>query len=290
MPQRIAVLLGIPTTLDEFVELAERESSWDYGRPMVAGRTPAVAYREIYEPVAAAASHLTDNAARGGYTVVRRASLGDFRDAGRRFDVIVLVAHWKGAWVQRDDMLTGWENRLSRDSSPESVLGLLSGSCRERSTDRFVDATNELIESGELRRFLPDAFRNYEVHPRILEALSRDLVDEAMAGALVPGNRLELFDGLHSMQAVDGALAGEFRGLLDLSCCTSSVLATFLQMTRGESAFVLASNHDLLPAQQLHLIAETLYLVHQSEGRASYRDARVALSMEVAKLAGTRAT
>jgi hypothetical protein len=66
------------------------------------------------------------------------------------------------------------------------------------------------------------------------KARRRDELDELFHGLLRPGNRLELFDGLHAKEVVDDALDQRFDGMLDLTTCNSTVLADFLARRRRQ--------------------------------------------------------
>ena len=63
-------------------------------------------------------------------------------------------------------------------------------------------------------------------------ARQRDHLDSMFKGLLRPGNRLELFDGLHSKESVEEALSTHFEGVLDLTSCTSTILGDYLGAKR----------------------------------------------------------
>jgi hypothetical protein len=60
----------------------------------------------------------------------------------------------------------------------------------------------------------------------------RAVIDSLFQGLLHPGNRLELFDGLHPQEAVEAAITPDFAGTLDLTTCTSMPLADHISAAR----------------------------------------------------------
>ena len=93
------------------------------------------------------------------------------------------------------------------------------------------DELNELLSNDLL---VADTSTTIVLEGAITRAASRrDEIDELFQGLLRPGNRLELWDGLHDKWEVESAIAPEFDGVLDLSACNSSVLANFLNARRG---------------------------------------------------------
>jgi hypothetical protein len=79
---------------------------------------------------------------------------------------------------------------------------------------------------------LDDAVDEVAEHPVTRSARRRDALDALFQGLLRPGNRLELYDGLHSKEAVEAAIAPTFEGVIDLTTCTSTVLADHVSAKR----------------------------------------------------------
>jgi hypothetical protein len=205
-----------------------------------------------------------------------------------------VVAHWRGADVTDDDLRDGWEACIERASADDPMAlvkaelvgsGTITGgaSGNRGSADdrrRAARALNRVVTSGVLRPFLPSSVAtDFVTHDLILQTLSRDLLDLAFGGALRPGNQLELFDGLHSLAAVDGAIERDFAGVLDLSCCTSSVLGTYLGMRRA-GVKTITGDHFIVPAPQLRLIEGVLELMNLDPS-LGYAQARRTLAYQL---------
>ena len=111
-------------------------------------------------------------------------------------------------------------------------------------------------------------------HRLVVETLSRDIIDAAFYPQIRRGNLLELFDGLHPPAEVIATIPVNFEGVLDLSCCTSSVFASLLRLERGALLNVIASSESLVPAPQLRLLECVLDLLF-SQPNTSYLHARL---------------
>jgi hypothetical protein len=97
----------------------------------------------------------------------------------------------------------------------------------------FEEALNAAISGNALLKYLPPgAGDSSRLAETLRFALMRDLLNESLGEKIAPGNRLELFDGLHAVDAVEDAIDSGFDGLLDLSMCHSNVLAVFIDRRR----------------------------------------------------------
>ncbi len=274
--ERIAILLGIPVTRDAFCERAA-DPRWDYGRKLLSVRSAEQVFEQIYEPVCTVANDLLRRAESEGVAVCLNACLEDLQSVSYTHDVLIIVAHWRNFVVEDSDLLEGWPIRLAQGAK-DDVLRYLVGEITRRAgaarvilegslandrelRRRVVTAMNQLIDTGKLTPFLPAEVSGITTHSLITKTLSRDLLDNAFSGALRHGNQLELADGLHTVSAINAAIDPAFRGLIDLSCCTSSVLGTYLKLMRGDTLQVMMGDHLIVPAPQLRLIERTLELI-----------------------------
>lgn len=277
--ERIALVLGVPTTQRAFRKRLET-GEWDLMR----GRPP-----HVYDPVLSIGADLAACASSGGMTVYENARLKDLRAAARSHDVFILLAHWRGATIDADDLLHGWVSRLEgAQDERDTPMSLLLREIGPRpfsvvdETDfdnrqSVAVAMNRLLESGALRKFLPSGLHgSITTHPLILATLCRDLLDAEFGDALQPGNQLELTDGLHPPGAIHEAI-GDFTGTVDLSCCTSSVPGTLLKMYRGDTIKVFLGDHNIPPAPHMRMLEHVLRLIID-DPTISYADARPAVA------------
>lgn len=201
------------------------------------------AWEREYRPlVAAPLQQLAVKASELGVQVWPEASLADFamatRDAGSSAGcsggLVVLFSHWKGWEVLYDDVaglnsreaaiyLDGARGELARWLQQQlptagDLVGTMNDALDIELEDCSDDIVDAVLESALTRR-----------------TRRREELDRLFAGSLRPGNRVEFMDGLHERSAFEKALAPGFDCLLDLTTCTSSVLAEHLHKMRSHA-------------------------------------------------------
>jgi hypothetical protein len=264
--ERIAILFGIPTSPAAFSGRATSKE-WDYGKRLFARRPTADVFETVYAPVCAAARELIGRAKRTSVSVYETTTIEDLGSACAAHDVVVLIAHWRGSRVDPGDVLDGCGEAILRATDgPLRCVADMRASCATRDAAAVL---NRAIESDALLGYLPHGIgREVAVTTPVLETLLRDVLDASLDGYLKPGNRLELDDGLHSLGEVCEAIPPAFAGVLDLSCCTSSVLGTYLRMARGSTFDIVMSDALVVPTPHMRLVDATLELVATDPGAA----------------------
>jgi hypothetical protein len=254
----VALVFGAPVSRPQFEELACRERYWDYGQMMQAGRTTwADKFDAHYAPAAAVMSELCELASEHEFTVFQRATLSDLVKACAAHAIVIVAAHWKSSHVFETDLLPGWEDAflalLQGRGNPLAVL--LADRLGEAAPERHLvrDELNALIRSHRLRPHMPGGLAaSVETSTLILEAISREMIDLAFADRIRWGNCLELYDGLHNALQIKEAIGDAMPAVLDLSCCTSSVLATYLR--ERDEQHVIAGDALVIPAPHLRMV------------------------------------
>jgi hypothetical protein len=276
--QRIAIVLAIPVAWEEFRDRAA--AAWDYGRQVLRGRSPKQAFEAVYLPVCTAASRLLARASAMDLSVRRNADLNGLRSAVATHDVVILVAHWRGSRVESGDFVGDWREATKAAASAgplaEILRPFLSAPAGPEPEMRaaLAAALNSCIESRRLSRYFPSGVGDaIAVDPWIHETLSREVVDACFGGSLLAGNQLELADGLHSMGTVADAIGGGYHGVLDLSCCTSSILGTYLKIVCGDALDVILGEQLIVPGPQLQLIEAVLEII-QNDPNLEYARVR----------------
>jgi len=235
----IALLVGIPTS---FAEFAERVYTSDYlskFRPipddMEAITQLQTAWSERYAPmVANPIEDLLLAAEASGVRCIRRATLKDVHVATSSVDAVVLMSHWKGARLVYEDLAPNCSTEvvLERVRSAEGLLPswLLR---QDREAANLVSLLNGAITMGwEGEADLEFVDGRCAIALTLEERRRREL-EHLLEGLLAPGSRLELFDGMHTKDEFERAIALDFRGHLDLTTCNSTVLANHLRHARG---------------------------------------------------------
>ena len=258
-----AILIGLPVTIEEFLARV-RDSDWlgKYRRTdLDAGRYQEwleSTWTREYEPlVASPLRALQEVAGSLAASLSTRATIADVREATAKHAVVILFAHWKGPEMTNDDLVTpvSREAFLAKAQGSESTIGAwmtdqlrsdLPGHGRKRvGWLRAIFGGSAALREPTLREILQGALHAQldndpgtggvdEVieDPLTRMARRREVLDALFAGLLQPGNRLELFDGLHAKEAVESAIAVDFTGVLDFTCCTSTHLADFISSRR----------------------------------------------------------
>jgi hypothetical protein len=96
-------------------------------------------------------------------------------------------------------------------------------------------------------------------------------MDGLFSGLLQPGNRLELFDGLHDCHSVARAIDQTYQGTLDLTTCTSTILADRIGQHHRWRFRIVQFSENQEPIYAASVLEATLALMEQG---LDYLDAR----------------
>jgi hypothetical protein len=300
---RVALLLGLPVSEEEYLRRA-LESNGARGSDFLArfddpGADPAdrlahlkESWRRRYEPKVAVPIKRLIEAARacGCCRIVRAAALSDVAESAREAEAIVILSHWKGPELKNDDLrapsgeiaaclamldhpLARW---IVRETAPKRGLAGLFGA-----PPALRDALRSSLEA-EMEGEVPAGADLFIELPQTRRSRRRDLLDLWLDGALTPGNRLELFDGLHDKEAVADALT-DFEGIVDLTACTTTYLGDYLFL-RSEGRFhTVQFLEEQEPVDLAARLAATLELVG---GGYDYLAARALVGEQLKAMAG----
>jgi hypothetical protein len=259
----ITLLIGLPSTLDGLLRSVTRTDS-NFARRFSADPgthwSRPNGYREsVAEPLQALAADLRSV----GGEVREEATLADIAAATRQSRVVVVMAHWKGAVFEPDDVLNAdtatLAHLLAEEPDFHGDAATLRG-VRPGDRHRIIECLNEAVAAHAdrlLRR--PDAGGlSVEMHRNTALSRARSALDSLLANAVVAGERLELFDGLHDVAAVERAVSPSFTGVLDLTTCTSMVLADQLDRARNGAFRTVQFGADLTPALAALALRRTL--------------------------------
>jgi hypothetical protein len=264
--REIALLFALPVNREEFISRVSKSDylrKFDSSNDKTAKRDANLesAWEKKYCPgVADYFGELMAAAIRLGIDVRTQATLATLREVTAERSVVILFTHWKGPEIVNDDLvapreISAFVERIRDHHTPlshwllerfhdighggasangparrrrfwpfnftshrdQSLLGILNESLSVQLSEHMsaVDGVNEVIE-----------------HEVTRAARRRDILDTLFGRLLRPGNRLELFDGLQAKEVVEAAIAPDFQGVLDLTTCTSTVLADFIAACR----------------------------------------------------------
>ncbi|MEZ4314929.1 MAG: hypothetical protein R3F14_43500 [Polyangiaceae bacterium] len=167
-----------------------------------------------------------------GVTVVERASLMDLHELTSHHHVVTLVAHAPSPGVEPADIL-----------DPRGFIGAVRagddedhGRVRRHLASCGVALDPESPPSREvLAHALNRALWTRDLlAERTADQVDRTRIEDAFPSLVRPAPVLELASGLCHLSEVRRAISPRFDGVLDLTACTSVVLAAALKRTRND--------------------------------------------------------
>ncbi|KVU09055.1 hypothetical protein WL13_00510 [Burkholderia ubonensis] len=258
---RVALLIALPIGRDDFMRRIPR-SDW-LSKYAFDGEAAEIAtmlddvWTCEHEPMVAEPLRELVRYARGrGVQVIERATLDHVRWASDACCLIIVLAHWKAHELPDQDILARTDESilLERARRSESDVARF---VRER-LEEVQAVPNKLSWKGVKSLFRKKEYSEpkYRVLREALDlkecctvnaqdqavlrisentrkALRRATLDEIFKGLIRPGNRIELYDGLHSREAFEAAICSTFDGLFDLTTCTSTLLADYISGARA---------------------------------------------------------
>lgn len=243
-PQDCAFLVTVPTTREEFLEDLENP-----GKDFIRGRFAGSALRPankwtLYESTAAFLGELLNELQRLGVSVVRRATLSDWRRAQARSSVVVLFAHWRSARLRVTDV--DWDKLMAapRLTAPEQqpISTVMDEARATADRSATVRRLNDVL-SSEALGFHPWLGTKPNTIPASVEHrvyINRRFLDSMLPGTFSGGARVEFGDTLADVEEVAQACAPRFEGIIDLSVCTSTLLSEMIK-ARAPGCLVVAT-------------------------------------------------
>jgi hypothetical protein len=236
--EQLAARLSVPDSLlsnDFCLEYAP--PGWPANPPADLGQWLSPRFDNGYHRmVGTPLAQLVEEARAIGIEVLEGATLATLADAAKQASTIIIVSHWKAHEFVSADFLTGFDAeakaRLAQDDDPVAawLLGKIGPVPRYRSWWQRPLTLRRALNQLPLAE-LPDppaaGVDRFIELPATRAARLRDRADHLFEGLVRPGNRLELFDGLHAREAVSNALNG-FSGTVDLTLCTSAWLGDYI--------------------------------------------------------------
>lgn len=216
--------------------------------------------------ILAEAECLIELATSEGAAVFPRATLDDLSVASTSHALLIYFGHSRGALLAAEDLadFDGWRARV-RSYADHPVFGALDGcdSAREAAIE-----LNTIIVRGSLLPLLPPKVGEALADNKaMVQTIGRDMVDEAFMGLIQPGNKVEMFDGLHAPGRFVDAISPDFCGEMDLTMCHSIAVAAMLDIRRGGGVHHVHWPVSITPLDQFLLVAEALRrLVANSAG------------------------
>lgn len=317
---KICLLLGVPTDYVSFVSrvkssdwLSKFDNSLD-GDDI--DRALSERWVSEYSPlVAEPLLELMQVAKERNIDVKGEATLDMLREVTRTHRIVILFAHWKAYELLAEDLIQPVNSRAFFERANQDPTTKECWLCHQlqrfvaqeeigdtRSTRRWWQLKSSRTDRLSLFEILSEAIPLYSNDipndadgvDRVLESeltrlsRGRDHLDKVFYGLLRPGNRLELFDGLHSKEDVETAVWSGFSGILDLTTCTSTILADYIANRRRQQVRTVQFRtvQEFLWAAKCVSIALTLFVDHG----VPYQKARLVAGDTVSHTIGAMAS
>lgn len=281
-PNVCALALAVPLTWEDFRTDLETNVALDFSRQeLLRGRTRDAAWAEDGAPLADLCRAVCDEAAALGVTVVRNATLDVLPALFDRCEVITLVAHWRDANLRGDDFLVDPSDFAMRvRTGADELSRVLAARLNGRELSAALSRTERQSRARAMAELIDKAVINSDqpfpgclppgrvlIDLPSLQARHRDMLDSTFPEMLRPGNRIELRDGLHGLQAIAAAARSGWAGIIDLAICQSVHAAHAIKNGRTEVRVIFNKNPVVLPVR-IRMILE-LY-VRLAEGGRNY--------------------
>ena len=284
-----AIFLGMPTSKVEFCLAVERGYCIDYMNLTCRDEPLERVWEQRYKKICASADRLIHLASALDMQIFRGATLAHLEAAAQSCDTLLVFAHWKGESVNRNDLprdLRLFFNSVNgrNDEVRHFIYERLKPVIRTKADSSSVAAEiaeilDALVKNQELLRFVPQNVVNgFSVESPMRAAICRDVLDREFMSIVSPGNRLELFDGLHPPGSVLSAIPKDFDGVIDLITCESVILGTFLESSLGLRTKVIKNRFPVDPGFEYALVGRVLRCCVDNE--LGYLDARFAIDRE----------
>jgi|GEM_PF-4743836 len=262
-----SILIAIPTSLQD-LEQAKGVVHKDYINtgPLRGGKISVeVAWYVISNTYLNSVNSLIKWGNSHGISVVERASLEDLKLATEICDVIAIVAHWKDYRFLSTDILAGVsEIRSALASQGDTILlvKLLDEEPNAENPERMAAFLSNQIAAFDrwLTLDLNGAERIVTTKQYVFSK-ARERLDHVLAGLVVPGSRLELYDELHTAESVAECFDSSWEGFCDFACCHSNYLSETAKI-RASSALFRINEKPLNPSQVFPYLADTLRLIN----------------------------
>jgi hypothetical protein len=278
---RPSLAVALPFSLDEVRRQLALPHRYDYARAMqgpTGGASGELVWEAHLEPVVAHLDSLLPELRELGVEVTPRITRDELRLLFQRSRLVTLIAHWKGARLLPGDLPdpVTLAQRILREQS--RVCDLLRSLIDRAALQRVADAPNGPISTHRvaLTRVLNGAiasetrlFRsNLPEHIQLMllplerEEFNRQQLDAWFEELIVPGNRIELQDGLLTETEFAELIPANFVGTIHAANCHSVLLERCITTPTRR---VLASEDVLPPLMVLELYLTVVRMLRNSE-------------------------
>lgn len=277
MIDHVALLSALPRSLEE-IEAGSTDLSKDYIRTQVLRNlnTPESAWKTLRPQLKDKADALFDWCLNAGARVVESAGLRELTDALANYEIVVVLAHWKGPSFHSKDLPDTFEG-ISHVAQTLEVENALPPGTSARAARRVLQKTlNAQVVSWKDRLDLSGlGGEDLVLGDYYGRCLLREKMDETVTvgcnHSVVPGARLELSDGLWTARDIASCFPDRWNGICDFVCCRSLYLSDVVK-SKTRAGLIRADARYLHPERVLDIVGRTMQAVAdgQSYTKAAY--------------------
>jgi len=278
-----ALAVAMPSSADDVENDLRQPNQHDYARfcqGPLEGMTSSLIWAAHFQPVVQALDAVVPRLKDLCVEIVRDTTLADVRALLRRFQVVTILAHWKGHLILPTDIrdVARFARRILDDDS--RVCALLRALIDVAELKELVDAPDP--PGLQFRRQLADLLTaaisagtplfsiNTEglalTELEFLEFNRRQL-DVWFEDLLYPGNRLELRDGLLEPSQMAALIPPDYAGTIHVALCNSALMQRSISGARWRVLANEATVAPLLTLEVYRTVIETM-----AETRLAYAD------------------
>jgi hypothetical protein len=278
-PESCVLLNCLPVTCADYVKDYDLWPEYDFVRSVARDRSPESAWEAHGADLAKLVGFLLETAGSSRMEVVSRANKSDFARAfSHACKVVIFVAHWRGSRLVGRDLLAEPEEvvALVNKADPPNIGRQTLETIRDRFSRALADIA-QIRSANERQQHFASRLNEYIIQaPTILpgvlglntnellvigdiwlETLHRDILDTCSSPLVLPGNRVELGDGLHSTSSLIELIPDHWSGLIDLTMCRSAIFGHQIKRGRSDRG-ILFRNRTVDPMVALIILKSLL--------------------------------
>jgi hypothetical protein len=253
-PHQCALALAIPLNRNDFFAGLDFNTQKDFIKSL-ARRNSALTEDALWETVYARTIKTVTSVAQAvsaqGVTVITNVTLSNVRELFEQFQVVTLVAHWRSAQFHLADFLNPKQliQTLIQPSTPsiEAFVRTLPQSWISNIRKLEANDDNISILSKTLAKDFNTFLESLKLHPDLVpnqtgqttvydidyqKYLNRLVIDRVFESLISPGNQIEFFDQLHSIDNFVTAIPQNYSGLIDFTVCNSVLIGNVIKRQR----------------------------------------------------------
>ena len=233
-PRECSFLVTIPLRLDEFLDDIRRADKDFLGPFRGTGRSPDAEWLD-YRPTASEVQVFLSELERQGVSVAPRATLDDWKRAQQTSKVIILFAHWRNGLIRMEEVRWREFDALTTEpANSDSAVEQMRRIAEKTSGDRAeaVKQINRLLVYGQLGRhpwfgLEVNQLRASDEH---CVYMNRRFLEAALPGMFGRHTSVEFAEGFVSIDRVASSVLRDYRGVFDLSVCSSVLLGELIHL------------------------------------------------------------